>query len=167
MKECNKSAGASETKQSVQQAPLPSRKKEILVPIDFSRASIQALRRARDMALREKAELILLNVIEEPKSFHTLDVVGQHRARYEQHAGQLHELAHRELEAAIPSRIEVREGNPGEEIVRLASRFQVNLIVLGRHAHHGFWHWGHNHTASKLSKESPCPVLLLAPERLN
>ena len=101
---------------------------EILVPIDFSASSVKALRHARELAARQRAQLILLNVVEEPRSFRTLDAVGQRRARYEQRAGRLKELADRELGSHSATRLEVREGNPSAEIAKMAKDRQVDLI---------------------------------------
>jgi len=140
--------------------PLP-KQREILVPIDFSEPSVTALRHARTLADGQKAHVILLNVVEEPGSFRTMDAVGQRRVRFEQRAERLQALADRELGPKVATRIEVREGKPATEITRLASRRHVDLIVVGQHSHRGLWRWVQGHTASKLSKTAPCPVLLL------
>jgi len=142
----------------------PARKpKEILVPIDFSESSLTALRCARALAEAGKDHVILLNVVEEPDSFRTLNVVSRQRARYSQRAERLHELANRELGARVVARIEVRAGRPLAEIVRSASKRRADLIIVGRHPHHGLRHWLRGHTATQLSKRAPCPVLLLQP----
>ena len=145
------------------ESPAP-KQKEILVPIDFTEPSVTALRCARTLAAGETAHVILLNVVEEPGSFRTLDAVGQRRARYALRVERLQELADRELGSQVAARIEVREGNPCVEIARLASQCQVDLIVVGQHQHHEL----QGHTASKLSQKAPCPVLLLkAGQHLN
>jgi universal stress protein A len=149
------------------QSPAP-KQKEILVPIDFSESSVTALRCARALAEGGRTQVILLNVVEWPGSFRTLDVVGQQRACHAQRAERLQELADRELGSQVATRIEVREGKPSVEIVRLASQRRVDLIVVARHQHHGMRHWLQGHTASQLSKKAPCPVLLLqAGDHLN
>ncbi len=142
------------------ESPLP-KQKEILVPIDFSESSVNALRHVRHLAALEKARVVLLNVLEAPRSFRTLDVVGQKRALYGERAGRLQELADRELGAQVAIRIEVREGKPSVEIARLAGQRQVALVVVGRHPRHGLWHWVQGHTANRLLKNAPCAVLLL------
>jgi universal stress protein A len=140
----------------------PARKqKEILVPIDFSESSVTALRCARALAEGGKTQVILLNVVEGPGSFRTSDVVGQPRASYTQSAKRLQELADRELGSRVAARIEVRQGKPSVEILRLASQRRVDLIVVGRHERHGPRRWLQAHTATQLSKKAPCPVLLL------
>jgi len=168
MEKCKDSFAAAVTEAVARRESPAPQQKEILVPIDLSEPSLTALRCARALAAGKKAHVILLNVVEEPGSFRTLDAVGQQRARYARRAGRLQELADRELGAQIAARVEVREGNPSVEIARLASQRQVDLIVVGRHEHHGLWHWLQGHTASKLSKNAPCPVLLLqAGQHLN
>jgi universal stress protein A len=163
----NSSAAAVSERAAPRQSPAP-KQKEILVPIDFSESSVAALRCARALAEGGKTQVILLNVVEEPGSFRILDVVGQQRACHTQRAERLQELADRELGSQVAARIEVREGRPSEEIVRLASKRRVDLIVVGRHEHHSLRHWLRGHTASQLSKKAPCPVLLLqAGDHLN
>jgi universal stress protein A len=129
---------------------------------------VAALRCARALAEGGKTQVILLNVVEESGSFRILDEVGQQHTCHTQRAKQLQELADRELGLQVATRIEVCEGKPSEEIVRLASKRRVDLIVVGRHEHHSLRHWLLGHTASQLSKKAPCPVLLLqAGDHLN
>jgi nucleotide-binding universal stress UspA family protein len=144
-----------------------SKQKEILVPIDFSESSLSALRHARELAAEQRARLILLNVVEERASFRTLDAVGQHRACYEQRSGRLREIAERELGSHLVTNIEVREGKPSVEIELFARQRQVDLIIVGRHQHHGLRQWFNGHTASRLSKNAPCPLLVLKAGHLN
>ena len=156
----NSSAAAVSERADSGQSPAP-KQKEILVPIDFSESSVTALRCARALAEGGRTQVILLNVVESAGSFRILDVVGQQRAYHAERAEQLRELADCELGPQVPTRIEVREGKPSAEIVRLASQRRVDLIVVGRHPHHGMRHWLQGNTASQLSKKAPCPVLLL------
>lgn len=153
-------AAAANKAVSRQQSPLP-KQTEILVPIDFSEPSMNALRYARAMAVAEKAHVILLNVIEETNSFRILDAVRQRRACYRQRAERLREIAGRELGSRLATGIEVREGRPSVEIARLATQRKVDLIVVGPHQHHGLGQWLQGRTASKLSSAAPCPVLLV------
>ena len=163
----NSSAAGLSGPGSSRQSPA-SKQKEILVPIDFSESSVTALRCARALAEGGRTQLILLNVVEESGSFRTLDEVGQQHACHTQRAKRLQELADRELGSQVATRIEVREGRPSAEIIRLASKSRVDLIVVGRHENHSLWHWLRGNTASQLSKKAPCPVLLLqAGDHLN
>ena len=150
------------------ETPIPkqspaSKQEEILVPIDFSESSVTALRHARALAEGGRTQVTLLNVVEAPGSFRKSDVVRQQRAFYTQRAERLQELADRELGSQVAARIEVREGKPTVEILRLASQRRVDLIVVGRHERHGPRRWLRAHTATQVSKKAPCPVLLLQP----
>jgi universal stress protein A len=119
--------------------------KEILVPIDFSSASVKAVRFAAKFASQIKAHLTLLNVIERPGSFRTLEATAQQRQQFQASAAELRQLAERELGSETSASLVVRLGRPSEQIPNLAAQLQAELVVLARHAHHGFRRWFHTH----------------------
>ncbi|MGA2786074.1 MAG: universal stress protein [Verrucomicrobiota bacterium] len=135
--------------------------KEILVPIDFSEYSVNALRHAAGLAAKDQAHLTLLNVVDEPVSFRSLDLPRQQRGRRQEHAQQLQELARRELGPNLAAGIVICDGNPSREITRVAARQHADLIVLGRHERHGLRRWFHGHTASRIIHNASCPVMVL------
>ena len=136
-------------------------RQEILVPIDFSTASIQALRHAVDLAEQQNAHLTLLNVIEEVPSFRNLDAAGQHHEILHQHTVQLQEVALRECGNRIDVRMVVRDGIPSREIERAAAEQHADLIVLGRHRRHGLGRFFHSQTAVRITRTAKCPVMIL------
>jgi len=73
----------------------------------------------------------------------------------------------RELGSHVVTNIEVREGKPSVAIELFARQRQVDLIIIGRHQHHGLRQWFNGHTASRLSKNAPCPLLVLTTGHLN
>jgi len=135
--------------------------KTIVVPIDFSESSVRALRHAAAMAERDQARLTLLNVVEEPQSFRTLNAPERQRRQEQDCRVQLQDLAQRELPPSQTVHIEVREGNPPREIVRLASRQNADLIVLGLGEWRGLRRWFHGHIAARIVCDACCPVLML------
>ena len=135
--------------------------KTIVVPIDFSESSVRALRHAAAMAERDQASLTLLNVVEEPQSFRTLDAPERQRRQEQDRRVQLENLAQRELPPNQTVHIEVRDGNPPREIVRLASRQNADLIVLGLGQWRGLQRWFHGHVAARIVRDAGCPVLML------
>ena len=135
--------------------------KTIVVPIDFSESSVKALRHAAAMAERDQASLTLLNVIEEPQTFRTLDAPERQRRQEDDRRVKLRNLAQRELSSSQTVHIEVREGNPPREIVRLASRQNADLIVLGLGQWRGLQRWFHGHIAARIVRDACCPVLML------
>ncbi len=135
--------------------------KEILVPVDFSGESVAALHRAADIAAQEHAHLTVLNVVEEPGSIRTLDATGQQAAHQHEHASRLRQLAERELGPEVSAELLVRDGEPSQEIARVAAQRHADLIVLGRHRHHGLHRWFHGHTASRVARLVHCRVMVL------
>ena len=138
-----------------------SKHRRLLVPIDFSKASVNALRYARHVASDKDAELTLLHVIEEPLSFRTLDFVGQQRARRRATLAQLDGLAQQEIEPGTPVKTMVCEGSPAEQIRRVASNHGSDVIIVGRQEAGGLAHWFGRDTSSSLANQAPCQVLVL------
>ncbi|HTI68945.1 MAG TPA: universal stress protein [Candidatus Limnocylindria bacterium] len=135
--------------------------REFLVPIDFSAASIQALRLAVGLAEKENAHLILLNVVEEVPSFRNLDAAAQQREWHQQHAARLLEIAGRECGERLKVQTLVRDGNPIHEIERAAAEQHADLIVVGQHRRHGLRRFFHGHTANGVTSRAKCPVVVL------
>ena len=134
----------------------------LLVPIDFSEASVNALRYAGQLAGNKDAELTLLHVIDEPLSFRTLDFVGQQNARRRARLAQLDGLAHQVIEPGTPVKTVVCEGSPAEQISRVAAKDRSDVIIVGRHESRRFAHWLRLHTSAALANSAPCQVLVLA-----
>ncbi len=136
-------------------------RKEILVPVDFSTSSLMALRHAAALAQKENAELTLLNVIEEPVSFRSLDRPFRERSRLESQASDLEALADRELPPEVAAHIVVCEGDPATEITRTAAQRQTEMIVVGRHHHHWLIRPFCGNTAVRVMEKASCPVVVL------
>jgi len=139
----------------------PPDPKEILVPIDFSQSSVNALRHAAFLAAKQGAHLTLLNVLEEPASFRALDLAAQEHRRQHDHARRLQKLVDRELDLGIAANMVVRTRNPSHEIWLVAAQRHSDLIVMGRHEHHGLRRWFRGHTVRRVANNAPCPVIIL------
>jgi nucleotide-binding universal stress UspA family protein len=137
------------------------RRRQILVPFDFSQSSINALRHAAGVAANNKANLTVVNVIDEPLSFRTLDKVGQQHDRQQKRCEQLRQAARREIGRDVPTRLVICEGNPSEEITRLAGEQNADLIVVGEHEHRGLRRWFRRNIAKKVVAAARCPVMVL------
>jgi nucleotide-binding universal stress UspA family protein len=134
---------------------------QILVPIDFSGSSAPALRHAAVLAAGGRAQVTLLNVMEEEPSFRRLDHAAEERQRHNDRASRLSELARQELGTGIRANVVVLKGRPVTEIKRLAVKIHSDLIVMGRHAHGGLRRWFRKHTADHVAAGVPCPVVTL------
>ena len=69
-------------------------------------------------------------------------------------------LAHRDI------RIDVRFGDPAQEIVQESSEIQADLIVMSTHGRTGLRHVLLGSVAEKVVRYSKCPVLTMKPEEV-
>jgi universal stress protein A len=132
------------------------RVKRILVPVDFSQGSLNALRWARNLARQFGAELLLLHVVA-PIDFITVSDVYEEQRRSSDAA-----LARigADLRAADQRfRVMVEGGVPSHVIVETAKRAGADLIVMGTHGRTGVAHLLIGSVAEKVVRTAGCPVL--------
>jgi nucleotide-binding universal stress UspA family protein len=132
----------------------------ILVPIDFSERSEQALWFAADLARSYRAELALLHVVEEvalpgvygldPVPVHTPDVIERAQSSLDALIQQLPE--------AVPATANVLPGHAARDILDYAGRKDVDLIVIATHGRTGIEHLLLGSVAEKVVRLAPCPV---------
>ena len=140
--------------------------KKILVPIDFSDYSINALKYAVNFAKHFKAKMFLVYVVEPmvyPADFSmgqvsipSMDIDMTERARNE-----LEALAKKEIGKEIQTEIIIKVGKPFVEINETASEKDSDLIIISTHGHTGVEHILFGSTAEKVVRKAPCPVLTL------
>ena len=140
--------------------------RRILVPIDFSKHSNQALAWAGDIAQRYDASITVLHV------YQTLELLlpdgyvlqsATSVADLLRHVGEgLDAAKDRLVKSApgIPVATELRHGAAFVEIVRLAREGAYDLIVIGTHGRTGLQHALLGSVAEKVVRKAPCPVLV-------
>ena len=139
-----------------------ARVKQILVPVDFSEASRQALRAAAGSAPAAVAHLTLLHVLPPPRSFRRLDTTAEEHRRHHESKDRVREFAEGELTGLADVKIVIREGAPAAEIIRAAAEARADVIILGRHNHgKGLCPWLRAHTAERVARNAPCAVVVL------
>jgi len=148
----------------------PLQLKTILVPVDFSACSEEALEYALAFAARFQAGVVLLHVVESvvyPENYLNLPTVNDDvQASLIQAAKARLEEQARRLEASrIPVRSMTRLGRPFAEIADAAKESAADLIILGTHGYTGLKHVLLGSTAERVVRHAPCPVLTVrAPE---
>lgn len=143
--------------------------KKILMPTDFSKESAAATKYACELATQFDAELHLLHTLE-----HHLDSIpdfgmGLVLPNYFTEAKA---AAEKSLAGVLdpkwaPGRTIVKavvEGSPKVEIIRYASRQNIDLIVLSTHGRTGLAHLMMGSVAESVVRTAPCPVLTVRPE---
>jgi universal stress protein A len=141
--------------------------KRILVPVDFSDASRQALVYAGELAACFGAELELLHVWDVPPYIPPEAMVGV-PGTDARSLGQLaREHARDEMArllADYQGKLPIAEtllesGDPARVIVEVAERRESDLIVIGTHGRTGFSHLLLGSVAEKVVRRATRPVL--------
>ncbi len=140
--------------------------KKILVPIDFSDYSKNALKYAVNIVQTFHAEMFLIYVVEPiiyPPDFSMGQIaIPSVNTEWDDRAkDELEKLAASEIPKEIKVHIIVKTGKPFIEIIDTASEKEIDLIVIATHGHSGVEHILFGSTAEKVVRKAPCPVLTL------
>lgn len=140
--------------------------KKILVPIDFSDYSKNALKYAVNFSSQFNADMILVYVIEPviyPPDFSmgqialpSVNTEWDLKAKEE-----LDKLSKSEIPPEINVTTILKTGKPFFEIIETAAEENVDLIIIATHGHTGVEHILFGSTAEKVVRKAPCPVLTL------
>ena len=145
-------------------APEP---KKILVPVDFSPASLDGLRYALALARPFGATLTALHVIEPLGPMARLEVdVDAHERKLRKGVRLRLEELHLEVdEPAGAFDTLFREGTSYDEIVGMAQRRDFDLIVMASLGRSGLVDMLLGSTAERVVRHAPCPVLVVREPR--
>lgn len=141
--------------------------RRVLVPVDFSDASREAVQYAKEIALTYGAEIDLLHVVEEPlyASTYGLDPVhfptDEVVDRVETQLGNLARDAigyeHVMVEAAV--------GHPPTQIIDYVDSNEIDLVVIATHGRTGLDRMLIGSVAERVLRQSPTPVFVVKPGR--
>ncbi|MEW6703137.1 MAG: universal stress protein [Bacteroidota bacterium] len=140
--------------------------KKILVPIDFSDYSKNALKYAVQFAKQFNAKISLIYVVEPiiyPADF-SMGQVAIPSTDIDLHSraeDELKNLAKNMIEASIAGETIIKTGKPFVEIIETAKEKDADLIIIATHGHTGVEHLLFGSTAEKVVRKAPCPVLTL------
>ena len=142
----------------------------ILVPIDFSVHSKNALKYAVPLAKQFDASLHLVYVVEPTiypadLGFGQVVLPGVEEELRQKGADELKELIREEIGARVRATYAVKTGTPSQEILTEAEERNVNMIVLATHGHSGLEHVLFGSTAERIVRKARCPVLSIRPVR--
>ncbi len=140
--------------------------KRILCPTDFSEGSLQALSAATSIAIKSKAELILLHAlpilptlpIDPHFAFEAHEYERLLRKGAKKHLNEMvQEL--QEKEKGLRATILVGLGDAASEIVRIAEQQEIDLIVIATFGKTGWRRFAFGSVTEKVVRLAPCPVL--------
>jgi nucleotide-binding universal stress UspA family protein len=148
----------------------------ILVPVDFSANSEQALLLAAELAACMKAPLTVLHVVHDPG-----DAPGYYARRDSNALSTLEDIAaemmdefldriraeHPELKALKKARPELVSGLPVNRILEVAERIGPRLLVIGSRGRTGLSHLLLGSKAEQVVRLCPVPVTIvkMAPDK--
>ncbi len=141
--------------------------KKIICPTDFSEHSCEAVKAANELASLFVAELILVHIvkpivypaiasqgIDSYVSASVTDAVGEADRKMDKIVREI-------ISEEVKRRSIIHCGNPPEEIVRIASDENADVIVMGTHGLTGWRHLIFGSTAEKVVKQAPCVVITI------
>lgn len=142
--------------------------KQILVPVDFSEVSMQALDYAVELSKGFNAAVAAVFVVEPmyyaapPTAYGAATQVAmllddQRKLGRE----QLGKIAARLTKRGVKCRTVLQEGTAYERIADTAKRLKADLIVMSTHGRTGLSHLLMGSVAEKVVRLAPCPVLTL------
>lgn len=136
----------------------------LMVPVDFSAYSAEAVRVAADIARRYDASLTLVHVYDPlvyalPDGF-VLFTQPQLEKLFEALEGQLASAKALAVDAGAP-RVETKllQGFVAGQIADFAARGEYDLIVMGTHGRTGMKHLMLGSIAENVVRSAACPVL--------
>ncbi len=140
----------------------------ILVPTDFSGTAEKAFQDAVDIAKRTNASLYLLHVNE---------VVQQCAVDYCLDAAMVEQIETKTITASknmlqkivdkfpkakgLKIQVDVKKGNPYEEILKAQEAKKIDLIVMASHKGKKFFGKLMGSVAEKVTRSAKCPVLVV------
>ena len=140
--------------------------RNVLVPIDFSKSSLEAIEYALPIIKRFGAELHLVHVFEPDYPLSSMVAmplivpeleVGRRVRRHLKDVTDKYSIELRQ------ENLHAIKGRPFEEICRLARDRGVDLIVTSTRGNAGLKHLVLGSTAERVVRYSPCPVLVFHP----
>jgi nucleotide-binding universal stress UspA family protein len=143
---------------------------KILLPVDGSELSLEAVRFAIRMVLAGlRADAVLANV-QEPATLYELLVAHDPEVinRVADEAGQHTLESAKELlnAAGVAYECEVAKGDPAHTIVDIAERFACDLIVMGARGNSALRSAMLGSVSNEVLHASPVPVVIVKPDEV-
>ena len=144
--------------------------KKILIPIDGSDSSMEALRYASSFASEFNITIYLMTVIE--PNYGMYDAYAE-QIIFAQRETEIMTVVNERLEETEKKAAKMgikniitatRVGSPYEKIIEFAEEEEIDLIVMGTHGRSGIAHFLIGSVTEKVIRTSPCPVLVIRPD---
>ena len=135
--------------------------RKILVPVDGSKFSEKALRRACEMAQAFDADIVLLYVVEKSPTLNILDRNECLKLLHRFGTNTLKKANESVLKKGINAKPIIKEGNIAAEIEKIVKAEKCNLIVVGNKGMGSITRLLLGSISSKLAHSSSCSLLMV------
>jgi universal stress protein A len=141
---------------------------KVICPTDFSEASLCGLKMASEMAEKFGSEVIVLYVltaIQHLPSPHveaseiTFDTVAYEKRLVKEAQAKLVDIAASIFPESVEPRLEVRIGQPAQEILEASREDDADAIFMATHGRTGLKHIVFGSVAERVVSRADCPVL--------
>jgi nucleotide-binding universal stress UspA family protein len=134
----------------------------VLVPIDFSPASLEAIEFALPILSHWSAELHLVHVAPDyPLALPDVPMIVAESEMLQRIGRDLAMAAQTYSVALRPGHAHVPKGHAFEQICKLARELKIDMIITSTRGHTGLKHLALGSTAERIVRYSPCPVLVV------
>ena len=136
--------------------------KNILCPVDHSDCSKEALKYAVSFAIKDNSKLYLLHVIDIrtfDESINAMTPQIPDDETLKQLKTKLLDCIPEEIRDDMVVEALVVLGIPFVEIISIAKKNDIDMIVLGSHGRTGITHMMMGSVSEKVVRKAPCPVL--------
>ena len=143
---------------------------KLLVPVDFSDPSVNAVQYAARLAEKLSAEVVLLYVVESmmyPSGMGEvvdLDYISLENELEQKGSKTLQQLIELHLQETNNPQHLIRKGIAHKEIVSTANDGNYSMIIIATHGYSGFRHMMLGSVAEKVVRAATVPVLTLPHE---
>jgi len=130
----------------------------ILLPTDFSTISDTAVESATSLAQATNAKLLIVHVEEPPHLYDGEFYYGMMEPQTDKLKELLHEI--KPTDPEVPYKHILGNGEPTQEINRIAEENQADLIVMATHGRRGLSRVVLGSVAEAVLRNASCPVLM-------
>jgi len=146
--------------------------KRILVLVTPTRDCTDVVEDAIGLAGRFQATLYVLDVVHNPFAYigwnlpmPSLD--REYRRNLQRVRDRLEALVGRERARGFSIETIVREGEPGEQVMKVVEELGIDLLVLPLHAEGRIEHYFSGRVAERVMRKMPCSIMLIRQEETN
>lgn len=142
----------------------------ILLPTDFSSASVCAAAYALSVARQNSARLYVLHVMDvssDAAGFYVPHISYENLDEEMLLAAEeiLHKFGARNLKGYKNIELRVVAGEPYQEILKTIKRLKIDLCVLGTYGKTGIERFFVGSTTERVMRKAACPVLIIPPSK--